>query len=511
MQQLQISIERSPLITKQEFDDIFQGKIVHKLNVPDLPVELWMEILSYLPRGFVWKMAGINRFLFEMGMSELYEEVRLMDYSGAGLKTFEQMRHGNITPRVRRLYVRPTFLPGVDCKGRAVYDGTKTSTGLKRWKREIRKFLDTALTSLTNCPNLQEVTIIVHDQYFTKSLARFLQKLMKQVAAGLNGLTIDMTLPSFLRVYRAFDAKLLSKLSSLTIRITNSRFPISVRQARWTRKALLHLISPLKATLRSLAFEVIDFSLSKLFQNLQNIPSLQSLELRSEIGFSTLIPTLHFIKFLQRNADNLQRLVVRRPTVDIPNSWSLEAIIGRLYDLLCSQRLPQLKELSLEVDHAVILTSLTTHIHTFVPHLRRLTLTGQRSTLDYPQLSDLMKSLARCDKGLEHLKISIKQLSPSHIDLFANTFPKLKCLELTYRILWTSLDQVEKLRDTEQEASIYNLFRTHTYPQWRLEELKLMQISACAEGHPDAQLLNAIMEGLPSLRRVARVRTCECP
>lgn len=92
MQQLQLEIEETPLVTEQELDDIFQGKIVRKLNVPDLPLELWMEVLAYLPRGFVWKLIGINRYLFEMGMNELYEEVRLMDYNGAGLKTFEQMR-----------------------------------------------------------------------------------------------------------------------------------------------------------------------------------------------------------------------------------------------------------------------------------------------------------------------------------------------------------------------------------------------------------------------------------
>jgi hypothetical protein len=89
-QPLQLSIDSAPLITEDEVDDVFQGKIIHKLQVPDLPAELWMEILSHLPRGFVWKMIGINRLLFELGMNELYEEVRLIDFEGAGLKTFQQ-------------------------------------------------------------------------------------------------------------------------------------------------------------------------------------------------------------------------------------------------------------------------------------------------------------------------------------------------------------------------------------------------------------------------------------
>lgn len=91
MRYLQLPVDDTILVTEEELDDILQGKIVHKLNVPDLPIEVWLEVLSYLPRGFVWKMIGVNRALFEMGMDELYEEVRLMDYNGAGLKTFEQM------------------------------------------------------------------------------------------------------------------------------------------------------------------------------------------------------------------------------------------------------------------------------------------------------------------------------------------------------------------------------------------------------------------------------------
>lgn len=91
MRQLQLSVDATILVTEEELDDILQGKTVHRLNVPDLPIEVWLEVLSYLPRGFVWKMIGVNRALFELGMDELYEEVRLMDYNGAGLKTFEQM------------------------------------------------------------------------------------------------------------------------------------------------------------------------------------------------------------------------------------------------------------------------------------------------------------------------------------------------------------------------------------------------------------------------------------
>jgi len=91
MQLLEVSFENTPLVTEREINDIFQGKTVRKLNVPDLPLEIWLEILSYLPRGFVWRMIGINRLLFELGMNEIYKEVYLMKHEGVGLQTLEQI------------------------------------------------------------------------------------------------------------------------------------------------------------------------------------------------------------------------------------------------------------------------------------------------------------------------------------------------------------------------------------------------------------------------------------
>lgn len=339
--------------------------------------------------------------------------------------------------RVRRLYIRPTFLPGMDPRGKAIYDKGESAAEIKRRKLAIRKFLGIALESLTHCSHLQEMTITIHDQYLTRSLVTFLRKLLKRVGAMLHTLTIDMTLSSFLSIHHIFNPKFLSKISSLTIRITTSRFETSPRQARRVRKALLHLITSLHTTLRSLAFEVIDFNLSKIFQKLKNLPLLRSLELRTEVGFSALIPTIHFVTFLQHNINNLECLVIRRPTLDSIATWSLQETIRRLYDLLCIQKLTNLKELVLEVDYGVIFTSLVAHIDTFVPHLRKLTLTGQAAILDDSQLSSLLGGLARCDKGLEHLRITLTQFSPDDVDLLATSLPNLKSLDLNYRLLWT--------------------------------------------------------------------------
>jgi hypothetical protein len=60
-------------------------------TTPDLPVELWLKILSYLPRSAQRKLLGVNRFLFELALDDIYEEVRFIVDDKQMEKTFLQM------------------------------------------------------------------------------------------------------------------------------------------------------------------------------------------------------------------------------------------------------------------------------------------------------------------------------------------------------------------------------------------------------------------------------------
>lgn len=45
----------------------------------DLPAELWLKILSYLPPGFVRRMLGVSRICFELAMDDIYRELELIN------------------------------------------------------------------------------------------------------------------------------------------------------------------------------------------------------------------------------------------------------------------------------------------------------------------------------------------------------------------------------------------------------------------------------------------------
>jgi hypothetical protein len=61
------------------------------MPTPDLPVELWLEILAYLPRSALHKMIGLNRLLFELALNDLYEEVRFIADDKSMRKAFDQL------------------------------------------------------------------------------------------------------------------------------------------------------------------------------------------------------------------------------------------------------------------------------------------------------------------------------------------------------------------------------------------------------------------------------------
>jgi len=59
----------------------------------DLPLELWLHIISFLPNGYTQRMIGINRMLFELGLDEKYREVRFISDSPYVVNTFKQLRY----------------------------------------------------------------------------------------------------------------------------------------------------------------------------------------------------------------------------------------------------------------------------------------------------------------------------------------------------------------------------------------------------------------------------------
>jgi hypothetical protein len=59
----------------------------------DLPAELWLDILTYFPLGFVRTMAGVSRTCYELAMDDIYQELELVSADKRTLRRIRLARY----------------------------------------------------------------------------------------------------------------------------------------------------------------------------------------------------------------------------------------------------------------------------------------------------------------------------------------------------------------------------------------------------------------------------------
>jgi F-box domain len=84
-----------PHTTQQFIDKDLLYAFDHYKAMPnsDLPTELWLHILSYLPSSSFMKLMGVNRTFFNLALDSKYDEVRLVSSDSRTLHVFEQLRY----------------------------------------------------------------------------------------------------------------------------------------------------------------------------------------------------------------------------------------------------------------------------------------------------------------------------------------------------------------------------------------------------------------------------------
>ncbi|KAF8152232.1 hypothetical protein B0H34DRAFT_800709 [Crassisporium funariophilum] len=303
----------------------------------DLPLELWLEILSYLPRSTLHKMIGINRILFEIALDDIYEEVRFVCDDKDTRKTFKQLRHADISNRVRHLLIRPAFLPGLDedvnASSATVQDRLSTTfTYMKNLRKLPSKttifdeslrdpayeILDIAKRSIKFCQNLRELTIILRDHALTLSFMSFLNSMWNSDSIGpnLQKLSLETTLVKLPLLLNPLVkcSKQLSHLETFDLNIAVSRFQHTLTERDAAIHALESFLDAFNGTLTSLT---ISFSLQMVlrpfFEFLPHLPKLKKLELLVIFNVLTLDSPLgeHLAMFIAKHTEHLEHLVIK--------------------------------------------------------------------------------------------------------------------------------------------------------------------------------------------------------
>ncbi|KAF8966761.1 hypothetical protein BDZ97DRAFT_1806324 [Flammula alnicola] len=511
---------------------------------PDLPVELWLEILSYLPRTALHKMIGVNRILFELALNDLYEEVRFISDDRDTLKTFEQLKHLGIANRVRHLFIRPAFLPGTDEETESTFK-QKLASGAAYLRNFTKnpssitfndsfndpsyEILETAKIAVKACPNLHEITIVLHDLALTPLFMLFLDSLWASDSIGpnLRKLSIDTTvikLPLLLNPLTK-RSKLLTNLEEFDINISVTRLNQTPTDWHFASGALVAFLAAFKATLTSLTFSsLINRDLGTLFESFPRLRKLKKFEFLSVFNATSVPQTEDFTKFISRHAPTLETLVVKPHArhITVNTSDDTYSIWLNHNDALESERLysfaqlvlPKLRTLDIGLrdmhgDMEGTERALMPDLSRVTPNLTSLIITDVR--LSSRRVFSLLNTLGQREGGslLERLSFTCVYISPPLFDLLAKNLPRLKSLTIEYASFSPKPEHQPFVND-EFYTDFYKVMQARSYPRWGLEYLRLVTPYHCGGAHPIVSVMESVAESLPKSVVLDTELTCQC-
>ena len=349
--------------------------------------------------------------------------------------------------------------------------------------RDILQLVEKAIKL---CPNLQDLTVVLHDHMLTIPFISFLGSLWKPDSIGprLRTLHMDMTLakiPAFLQ-HLIIPQKVLPNLEIFSIDLAPSRFeaiPDPAEEA--TSNSYRALVS-----LRSF-FSLFRDSLTSISISTHNAHDFRTLVTYLPLHFPNLKrfevftifkvfahQTVPLFKFLNEHSRQLENLTIkpypRQTSFNQTDEWYAIWVRPSPPDTLAGSGifatgfgglvLPKLQYLDIglrkrRIDNLPYWGNPSVHakmvpdLNVLAPNLRSLVLSD--AALSFERILDLVDSVGDggCS-GLESIDFVAMTLSPHVFDLFSSKVPRLKMLTVEYQAL--SNDKV-KLRYHDEQVS----------------------------------------------------------
>ncbi|KAH6904875.1 hypothetical protein BKA70DRAFT_1192552 [Coprinopsis sp. MPI-PUGE-AT-0042] len=472
----------------------------------DLPAELWLEILSYLPPSTFLKLIGVNRTFFELALNYKYEEVRFQSNGVRTLRIFKQLRQENISRRVRHLYLRPDFLLDLDSREPSRNE-ILVARGLAWMRKHFRpkvspeelqsrripasQLLQVAVRSIVQCCHLRKATIIIPDHPVSSSFSPFLAALRGALGFELQELCIQATLakiPALLTPIANMQAQL-PNLSSFDLTIPHSRDGAPASEAEETTSTLIHFLRSFKSSLSSFSLTpLVVYNMSPLFDGLEEMPNLKKFELVFVMCNLTFSKSSSLVNFLSRQSATLEHLVFDQ----WPPHKTFFPSTSRLDSFLTTEftRVKMAKLHTFRVGSEALPSRLVPDILPFLQHL----------AVERPGVSsfNLPHILESTGGALESLNIWLPWFSTENLDLLASRCPRLRRLTVGYGRC-ASLNThypTPSLRMKPRDVW-YEPYSSRRYPQWPLEYVRMgttRRLDECGEIHPDAEMMDAVAQ-----------------
>ncbi|TFK38338.1 hypothetical protein BDQ12DRAFT_108734 [Crucibulum laeve] len=536
----------------------------------DIPGELWLEILAYLPAEYLWKMIGVSRFLFETAMNQRFNEVTFYADDKAMTERFQQLNKGH-THRVLSLIISPSFLPKMQeikappilastpifsSKSTSIfsrfkrskaqhnprlyllprcrimprflplrYEGnftkhssqsiTEETPHMKQYARDLFHPLQDALKS---CSNLSELEVRIHDVEVITPLIDLMHSVWFSISSNSQKLVVDVTLDKLSLMPSASNGQggLFSNLRTLDITLAPSRYKMTVQRCIKAQEVLSALLDYSRNTLQSLSLStpaLMDFIL--IFDRAGHLPELREFKLYMTLNESSLSDSTSLTRFIQANRDNLEHLTIQpRPRCQIVGAID-PTLMFWLQSEFTGLSMPKMRSLKISTHSYWSQLSNKPKPSLDLPNFRLVgthitTLVLSDIFLSFDALSRLVEYFATAhDNRLENLTFNSLCLSPQHIHLLAQHLSELQSLTMMFK----SIAICEDRPYNSAVDVLYTFLHTmegYRFPYWKLRRLEVYSDPGCGRGHPSNDVMYSLRECVPSIEHIDTGTYCYC-
>ncbi|CAA7263761.1 unnamed protein product [Cyclocybe aegerita] len=296
------------------------------------PVEVWLEILTYLPRTSLLVTCTLNKLFFDLSLNQLYEEIILDSGDSMIKERFEIAMRVliNVANHVRRLTVLPARLNDslkptssnrqitfLNCLCHLEDLRCDFAGSPRNSFRQATRFLDVSTSDSPICLiNLQELTVTLSSWLQSQSFFNFYNTMWEKKCIGPNVQKISIEAPpldlqflitSMLR----YGCTVLKNVTHISLHLRRSPYT-TTSDKNQVYASLTKLMNLLGASLRSLSLSSadpnIDFSVN--LTSLPRLRGLQNFEYRCPFHASSLVDMTKLTEFIGKYSTQQSQLVV---------------------------------------------------------------------------------------------------------------------------------------------------------------------------------------------------------
>ncbi|KAF7327665.1 hypothetical protein MKEN_00345900 [Mycena kentingensis (nom. inval.)] len=441
----------------------------------DLPPELWLRIISFIPDESLVRLVGVNLLFYSAALDTRYSTIYVQKVGTKAEKLFERLRDPVPAGRVRKLIFRPHVSPAEAARAARPTSPTSTSSRIRRILQRkqpepvtVVRLVELLRLAFPVLVNLRSFEVEAWDM--TQDLRGFFREAWTAFGQNLEAISIGGRPENFRHFVesqphipncRSFNLQFTHEVDTMANSAVVGILVDCVAP-------YINSIAPQLTMLKIWSWSTLD--LSALFAHLGSFPLLSEFHLRAPFNKAFTDPA-GLTRLLETNSSSLERVELR---LNQTNTGMDKHSEGNLGDWLLSHKdHPEvMKDLKILRLYPTNLDSGFQAVLTYLersPNLQVLAIKDRYLYIDEIEMliTPLSARSTADGEGLQHLRLNVRLWSAELFELFAEKLPGLHSLSLY--VGGSSPDRAasERFFSTLRESEACRSWKLHDIGIWQ--------------------------------------------